>query len=204
MWKCFHAYISSPHAVSLTVCVLILNNNYHPISQNITPSFTTLASIRDLDFSCKLGGIQNTISQNLFLLQSCARSQRSNWVYLLFQFHQPREPEAPACCNFRCRRLGSGISPLPPADIICFTVTTQQHESDVDTLISCTHGCLAEAAFNAASPASPFNCRPYLTFAPGHNRHSHIMSNDFKISSLNGDLGMEDKSFTCTVCVIYG
>lgn len=56
---------------------------------------------------------------------------------------------------FRRRPRCSGISPLPPADIICFTVTTQQHESEVDTLISCTHGCLAEPAFNAAAPAFP-------------------------------------------------
>lgn len=42
--------------------------------------------------------------------------------------------------------LLSGILLLPPTDIICFTATTQQHESDVDTLISCTHGCLAELA----------------------------------------------------------
>lgn len=60
------------------------------------------------------------------------------------------------------------------------------------------------------SPASPFSCRPYLTFAPGHNRamilarRARITSDDFKISSLNGDLGIEDKSLTSTVCVIYG
>lgn len=45
-----------------------------------------------------------------------------------------------------CVLLLSGIWLLPPTDIICFTVTARQHESDVDTLISCTHGCLAELA----------------------------------------------------------
>lgn len=35
---------------------------------------------------------------------------------------------------------------LPPTDIICFTVTAWQHESNVDILISCTHGRLAEQA----------------------------------------------------------
>lgn len=38
------------------------------------------------------------------------------------------------------------ILQLPPTDIICFTVTAWQHESNVDILISCTHGRLAEQA----------------------------------------------------------
>lgn len=47
---------------------------------------------------------------------------------------------------------------LPPTDIICFTVTAWQHESNVDILISCTHGCLAEQA-SASEPFTPYLCK---------------------------------------------
>lgn len=50
------------------------------------------------------------------------------------------------------------ILQLPPTDIICFTVTAWQHESNVDILISCTHGCLAEQA-SAAEPFTPYLCK---------------------------------------------
>lgn len=50
------------------------------------------------------------------------------------------------------------ILQLPPTDIICFTVTAWQHESNVDILISCTHGCLAEQA-SASEPFTPYLCK---------------------------------------------
>lgn len=142
--------------MSLTVCVLILNNNYHPISRNITPSFTTPASIRDLKLSTNQDAFKRQIfSKYIFTAVIAAARLRSSQVYLLFDFHHLCQPEAGACCSFRRRPRWSRISPLPPADIICFTVTTQQHESDVDTLISCTHGCLAEPASQRCFPPLP-------------------------------------------------
>lgn len=73
-FKSFHAYISSPHTVSLTVCVLISNNNYHPISQDITPSFTTLASIRDLKLSTNKDAFK-TQSLKIYLFIAVLQSE---------------------------------------------------------------------------------------------------------------------------------
>lgn len=50
------------------------------------------------------------------------------------------------------------ILQLPPTDIICFTVTAWQHESNVDILISCTHGCLAAQA-PASELFTPYLCK---------------------------------------------
>lgn len=169
--------------MSLTVCVLILNNNYHPISRDITPSFTTPASIRGLKLSTNQDAFKRQIfSKYIFAAVTAAARLRCEQVYLLFDFHHLCQPEAGACCSFRRRPRWSGISPLPPADIICFTVTTQQHESDVDTLISCTHGCFGWASLSTLLPAAaafpsppPFSCRLHLTFDPGHS-HAMIFS----------------------------
>lgn len=64
----------------------------------------------------------------------------------------------PVCSTFSrwIQPCLSGIWRTPPTDIICFTVTAQQCESDVDILISCTCGCLAQSSslFIAASVAS--------------------------------------------------